>query len=349
MAEIRPFERDDLPSVATLLEANLPAWTREEDLQSSLADTYLDAPWCDTELPSLVAADEGRIVGFIGAQPRRFRFGERALRGVCPSHLTVDPGSRTGATGALLFRRLLTAGQDFTFSDTANDEVARMCKAFGGDLDHARACDWMVVLRPARWMRALAADVTLRRDPGPDVPVGALPFKALRARRAAPDPPAEVRGEDAGAAAIAERLDAIGSGVGLRSEQDGPYLEHLFKQVESRFGRITSRIVLRGGEPIGWYAWVSLSGAVTRVLHVLTAEKHADAVLAELLAHARSRGAAVVSGRAEPHLTRALEPRRPVVGFARRPWIHSRDPELRAALGSSDTVLTQLDGEWFLT
>src|SRR5436305_1598 len=148
MAEIRPLERADLPSVATLLEANLPAWTGEEDLRKSLADTYLDAPWCDPELPALVAAEGGQLIGFIGAQPRRFRFGERTLRAVCPSHLTVDPNSRAGATGALLFRRLLTAGQDFTFSDTANDEVARMCRAFGGDLDHSRAFDWMVVLRP---------------------------------------------------------------------------------------------------------------------------------------------------------------------------------------------------------
>ena len=349
MAEIRPLERADLPTVAALLAANLPAWRADDDLASSLAGTYLDAPWVDPDLPSLVASDGGRVVGFIGAQPRRFRYGDRALRGVCPSHLTVDPHSRSGATGALLFRRLLTSGQDFTFSDTANDEVVRMCRAFGGDLDHSRACDWMVVLRPARWMRTLAADVTLRRDPGADIPVGALPFKAIRRRRAVPPPPPEVRGEDAGPAAIAEQLDAIGTGIRLRPEHDRPHLEHLFEEIDSTFGGLTSRLVRREGSPVGWYACVPLSCDVTRVLHVMAGEKHADAVLSELLGRAREAGAAVVSGRVEPHLTRALESRMPVVGFARRPWIQCHDPELRAALGSSDAVLTQLDAEWFLT
>jgi hypothetical protein len=349
MAEIRPLERDDLPTVATLLRANLPAWTGEEELTRSLADTYLDAPWFDPELPSLVASDGGKVVGFIGAQARRFSFGDRTLRAVCPSHLAVDRASRSGATGALLFRRLLTAGQDFTFSDTANDEVVRMCRAFGGDLDHSRACDWMVVLRPVRWLRALATDVTLRRDPGPDVPVGALPFKAVRPRRAAADPPPGVQGEDADAATVVEQLDPIGAGIRLRADFDQAYLEHLFKQVESRFGTLGSRVVRREGRAVGWYAYVPLSGAVIRVLHLLVGEKDADAVLSELLAHTRAQRAAVVSGRVEPHLTRALEQRAPVVGFARRPWIHCHDPEIRAALGSSDAVLTQLDAEWFLT
>jgi hypothetical protein len=349
MAEIRPLERADLPTVATLLQANLPAWTGDEELTQSLADTYLDAPWFDPELPSLVASDGEKVVGFIGAQARRFRFDDRTLRAVCPSHLTVDPTSRSGATGALLFRRLLTAGQDFTFSDTANDEVVRMCRAFGGDLDHSRACDWMIVLRPARWLRTLATDVTLRRDLGPDVPVGSLPFKAMRPRRPAAGPPEGVQGEDVDTAAIVEHLGAIGAGVRLRAEYDQGYLDHLFRQVESRFGGVVRRIVRREGSPIGWYAYVPLSGAVIRVLHVLAAEKDGDAVLAELVAHARAGRAAVVSGRIEPHLTAALGSRAPVVGFARRPWIHCHDPEIRSALGSSDAVLTQLDAEWFLT
>jgi GNAT superfamily N-acetyltransferase len=348
MAEIRSLERGDLPNVAKLLDANLPPWAPKAELESSLADTYLDTPWTDDELPSLVATEDDRVVGFIGAQVRRFRFDDRILRGVCPSHLTVDPASRGGATGALIFRRMLTAGQDFTYSDTANDEVVQMCRTFGGDLDHSRACDWMIVLRPARWLRALAADVTLRRHVGPDVQVGALPFKAIRPGhgQAAPEP--GIEGADVDAAGIVEALGEMSAGIRLRGDYDRGFLDHLFSQVEAQFDRLERRVVRREGRPVGWYAFVPLSGAVIRVLHLMAGERDGDAVLSELLAHARGAGAAVVSGRVEPHLTQTLGARAPVVGFARRPWIHCRDPEIRATLGSSASLLTQLDAEWFL-
>jgi hypothetical protein len=352
MAEIRPFERDDLSAVAALLRANLAQTPAEEQIAQGLGATFLDDPWRDEELPSLVATEEGDVIGFIASQVRRFRLDDRVLRAVAPSHLTVAAGRRGGAAGALLLRRLLTAGQDFTYSDTANDEVARMWQAFGGHLDPGRACDWMIVLRPVRWLRTLTVGTIGRRLEAEQIPVGAFPFQAARpriGRRAFLESEPEVSGEDVDAAAIVEHLPEMAARFRLRADYEERFLDYLFGEIESMFGQMTRRLVRRAGRPIGWYASVPRPGGVSRILHILTSEPNGDAVLGELVDHARERKSNLITGRLEPHLTQPLLRRTPVLGFARRPLIHSQDLEIRAALATSSSLLTQLDGEWFLT
>ena len=354
MAEIRPLEADDLPTVASLLHANLTPDVSEAEISQDLQSRLIDDPWRDEELSSLVAAEDGEIVGFIAAHVRRFRLEDRVLRGVCCSDLTVAPGSRRSAAGALLLRRLLTMGQDITFSDTANPAVARMWHTFGGHVDQARSCDWMVVFKPLRWARFLATDVMLRRDLGRgQVPVGALPFQALRqhgGRWAFPEPQSDVDGDDVDSATIAAGLGEMNRGVKLWVDYDAQFLDHLFKLAESRFGSVTRRLVRRGDRAIGWYAYVPTRRGVNRILHlrVTDREEDADAVLADLIAQNRAEGTAVLVGRHEPHLTRALQPRYPVLGFSQRPVVHCHDPEILATLGTSSSVLTRLDGEWFV-
>jgi len=354
MAEIRPLERDDLPQVATLVRTILPEWMPDEQIPEFLIDTLIDDPWSDPELPPLVAlGNDSEVVGFVGSQVRRFRFGDRELRGVCPSHLVVVQDGRAGAAGALLLRRLLTAGQEFTFSDTASDEVVRIWRTFGGHLDAARSCDWMIVLRPVRWLRSVAGAAARRRPLGrEEVPVGALPFQAAGPRllgRAFPDLEPDVTGEDVDTATIVEHLPELTRGIRLRANYDEQFLDHLFGHVESLLGGLVRRLVRRGGRPVGWYAYIDQPSGVGRVLHLAAGERDVDAVLGELLLHAREQKSAVISGRIEPHLLTPLRRRLAVLGFARQPVIHAHDPELLAVLATNDSLLTQLDSEWFVT
>ena len=315
-----------------------------------LAGMFLESPWVDGELPSLVAESGGEVVGFVGCHARRFRFDDRLLRAVCTSHLTVAPSSRGGAAGVLLLRRALTAGQDFSFSDTANDEVVRIWQALGGQLDHGRSCDWMAVLRPARWIGALGRDTLGRRLRPEQIPVGALPFRAARRRAsrwAIPDPQPGVGSEEADAAAIVANLGRLAQGFRLRPAYDEAFLRHTFAQMELQFGSLVRRLVRRGERPLGWYLYAPGDRGVSRILHVDVADREADAVLGDLIGHAAAQGSAVVYGRHEPHLTRYLQEQRPILGFARRPVIHCHDPELLATVASERSLVTLLDGEWF--
>lgn len=355
MPAIRPLERSDLPQVNVLLQEYVPGWSDSGHGAQFIAATLLDHPWADEELPSLVATGEdGEVTGFIGAQARRLSNGDRALRGICCSHLVVAPGHRGGAAGALLLRRLMSGGQDITWSDTANEAVVRMWLAFGGSLDATRTCEWMLVLRSARWFRDLAAARIRRGGPSrrQQAPVPALPFQAAGprlAKGAFPELAPEVTGEVATAAAIVDALPAIDRRGRLRVAYDEAFLDSLLRLIETSTGALVRRIVYRDRQPIGWYAYVPGPDKVCRVLHLSAFDANGDDVLGELVRHARAEGGAVLAGRLEPHLTGPLRERLAILGFARQPVLHVRDPELRARLLTDSSLLTQLDGEWFVT
>lgn len=352
MTAIRALEQQDLPAVASLVRAHLRGWRRDQHV---LATNLIEHPWASEPLRTLVAvSDDGQIIGSIGAQERRLLFDGSELRGVCVSHLVVDPAHRAGASGALLVRRLLSGDQDLTWTDSGTEGVVRIWRAFGAHVDHSRTCDWMLVLRPARWLSRIAvraargADDLGRRS----IPVGALPAQALGRRlvsRAFPELPPDVSGEQAEPAAIAESLPAITRGVRLRLVYDQPYLDYLFAYLDSLTGPVVRRLVRRAGAPIGWYAYLARP-AIGRVICVAANVREIDAVVADLVGDAHQRGVAVLAGRLEPHLDEPLRRRLAVVGFAQRPLIHARDPAILAALASSASLLTEIDlidSEWW--
>jgi hypothetical protein len=345
MASIRPLERADLPAVATMLRAHLPGWSRGEGF---LARTLIDHPWTDGDPLALVSlTDDDEVVGFFGAQARRLRLDSRELRGVCCAQLVVVP-DRRGVAGARLLSHVLSGPQDLTFVDSATEPVVRMWRAFGGHLDQARACDWMLVLRPARWLgNVLAAPVRRQSLGRRRAPVGAVPFQAAGrrlAKRAFPaEAGADITGEITTAEAITEQLPHLTSQVRLRVEYDANALQHQFGLVESVAGPLVRRLVRHRERPIGWYAYLPRRRAASRVLNLTALEVHADAVLGELVRHARTQGCTVLTGRLEPHLAGALSRRFAVLGFGIRPLVHTHDHELDAVLATSSSLLTELD------
>lgn len=333
------------------MDARLPGWRWGESL---LAETLFDHPWADPDLPSFVALDErDEVVGFMGAQVRRMRLDERMLRGVCCSHLVVAADRRAGLAGTLLLQRMLSGPQDLSWTDTATDTVVRIWRGFGGHLDYSRSCDWMLVLKPFRWAGAILRASARRQALGRWLtPVGAFPIQAAGPRlmpRAFPAPPPEVSDEEATVAAIVAHLPALTRKVRLRVDYDRAHLDHLFAQVEAAAGPLVRRLVHRRGSPIGWYAYVRQPSGVSRVLHLSALESETDAVVGELVEHARADGTTVLTGRAEPYLHWPLRRRFAVLGSARQPVIHTRNPEIRSLLATSSSLLTVLDGEWFAT
>lgn len=351
MEDVRPFERKDLAAVTALIGARLPGWRWGESL---LVDTLFEHPWADPDLPSLVALDEReQVIGFFGAQVRRMRLDGRRLRGVCCSHLVVASDRPVGLAGTLLVRKMLSGAQDLSWTDSATDDVVRIWSMFGGYLDYTRACDWMLVLRPGRWLGAIAAAFARRRELNRAlVPVGALPFQAAGprlARAAFPAPSPEVRGEQVTLAELVDEMPSMTKRMRLYVDYDRPQLDRLFAQVGAAIGAVSHRVVRRSGSSIGWYAYVAQPGGVVRVLHVLAPDADIDAVVGELVEHARDEGGDVLTGRAEPHLRKPLLSRFAVMGYSRQPVIHTRNPEIREVLGTNSSLLTTLDGEWFTT
>jgi hypothetical protein len=358
-AEIRPFTRADIAEVGRLSRAHISGWSLDDGL---LAGLMLDDPWADPELPSLVAVDDtGRIIGFTGVQVRRVRFAGESIRAVHSGHGVVEPDRRGGATGAMLIGRVLSGPQAFTWSDGTIDAVAAIFRAYGGHIDHVRSCDWVLGLRPARWLLSvITGSAAQARSEHASrralVPVGGFPLQSLGRRvfrSAFPGPFPGVTGEDADAAAIVEHLSFINKDKRLWIDHDEAHLEHMFGLVrafgglESFKGTLHCRLVRRNGQAVGWYALLLRHGGASRVLHLTARERDADAVLDELVAHATELGSAALAGRAEPHLQRALTQRFALLGYARQPTIHAKDPALLATLATQASVVTRIDGDVF--
>ena len=332
------------------MRTHLPGPAADE---GHLARILIDGPWTDPELPSLVAADEdGKVVGSITSEVRRMRHESREIRGVCCAHLIVAPESRGGATGALLLGALLKAGQDLTWSETASDDVVRIWQVYGGHADAARACDWMMVLRPGAWMRAVGSAAARRSLTREALPVGAFPFHAIargRMKSRILDPGPGVSAQDADAEEIGAEMAAMTRGVKVSVAHDGPYLAALFAEIERMQGPLVARIVRRSGRAIGWYAYRPHTSRPSQTLHVCASRGEIGAVFDDLVRNASERGAAALAGRLEPHLIGVLRQRLAVFGVARQPVIHAADPALRAQLGTPAALITRLDGEWLTT
>jgi hypothetical protein len=337
------------------MEARFPGWVYGESL---IAETLIDSPWTDPELPSYVAVDEqDEVVGFIGAQARRLRLGDRAVRGVVSSHLAVVDDPRAGLAGALLLRKILAGPQDVTWTDSASDTVLALWESLGGVMDYSRCSNWMLVLKPFRWLGAIVragarprANSRLHAIAEQAVPVGGIPVHAAGPRLLAPAFPApasDVDSESATAASIVAHLPAIAGEARLRVDHDEAYLEHLLTLVNASAGPLVSRIVRRRGEPIGWYAYLRRPSGVSRVLHLSAQAPATEAVVGDLIERVRADGAAALTGRAEAHLYESMRSRLALLGYGGRTLVHTRDPEIRSLLGDKSWLLTQLDGEWF--
>ena len=344
---IRPIEGADLEEVAELVRTGLAGWKRDSRF---LARTLLEDPWTPDPPPSLVALDDsGRVIGSIGAQRRRLLFDGQEFDAIAVSHLVVALDGRGGAAGALLVRTLLSGQQALTFTDSSTPGVARIWRLFGGQADATRCSEYMLVIRAARWLGGVAGAIARHKVISHrDVPVEALPFHAVPARVLSRAHPRTTIPELASEAATpADLVDAdrgLDRHVRLRIAHDPEYLEAKFSQLESMSigGELVRRTVRQAGRPIGWFAYIARPH-VSRVLAVSADAASADAVFEALLADAKERGSAVVSGRSAPHLTEPLRRRRAVLRYTPPPLIRAPDPELRASLASDASLLEELE------
>jgi hypothetical protein len=348
MAEIRPFEREDLPEVVKLLDDHLEGWDGNVGL---IEAAFLDHPWMDSDTPSLVSvSDDGEPTGFIGVHPRRIEFQGELVKGACCTHLVVHPKSRAAGGAAQLVRRVMSGPQELTWSDTTIPVVARLWAVFGGRIDYARAADWLIVLRPGRWTTRAVGAAIRRRPRTDEVPVAGVPVHILR--RLTPNAhrptPTEVSGEDATVAAIVAAQPEMTRRLALHVPYDETTLAFTLARVERPDRRVITRLVRRGGRPIGWYVLLVNPGGVTRVIHLASAAREADNVLGELVDHARDAGSAAVSGRYEPHIDAAVRARLAILGLNSRPALRTRSAEIGLTLAGDSSLLTRLDGEWNL-
>ncbi len=357
MSPIRTLERGDLPEVAKLYE--VVARSGRPDPPPGLARyferTLVDQPWADPEIPSLVHTDaDGQIVAFQGSNVRRARFDGRPIRIACAGQLVAHPDARHHAVGAMLVRAYLAGPQDLTITDGATHQMRSIWTLLGGEMAHLQCINWTRVLRPwrfatDRFMRARAPRFGARRP----VPTAALDAVTTRSVKffSTPSVP-DVRADELTPSVLVEHLPNIADRLRLYVDYDQPYAEWLLGEVAavSTRGKLIARLIREpGGErALGWYVYYLRPGGASEVLQVAAADRDVGLVIDHLLHHAWAGGAAAVQGRVEPRLLESLASRRCLMTFGGASLVHGRDQEILGTIASGRSLLTRLDGEWWM-
>lgn len=352
MSAIRPLERADLPAVAGLY-ADFMEWDAEATrpgLVAYYARTMLDQPHADPDIPTLVYEDpQDGVVGVLGSNVRRFVHGERAIRVACDGPLIVHPAHRPRGVGALLLRAYLKGPQDLTADDRAIDQVHAMFTRLGGETHGVASLGWSLVLAPLRFAAgALARRVAGREEPPAARTLARVDRIADRRFRAEPRAGTVEPLTNDALRDVLERLRRV---FPLRPSYDDRHLAWLFREMEGANvdGRLVRRLVRADdGRPAGSYVMYVARHGLAEVIQVATAESDAALVLGHLVHDAAIGGALEVRGRFEHHLLAALRRRRCRLVPIDWACVHSRDPELLAAVQGGRALVTRLDGEWWM-
>jgi hypothetical protein len=302
-----------------------------------------DGPWVDSDLPSWIAEEDERMVGFFAVLPRAMSAGGRRLRVAVGCQFVVDANRRRSLAALSLMTRFLSGPQDLSISDGANDASRRCWLACGGIASALHGLNWLKPLRPARaliqlaasrarrpWLKQLLAHLLAPAAPRPrEVETETRPLEAR-------DLVAAVR-EAAQDFALAPCYEA----------QDAAWLLAQAR-AKRRHGELQAAVVRSAGRPLGWFLYY-LNDSTSRVLGVGGQREALPAVLDALCAHAYERDAAALEGRVEPQLVAALRARHCFVYHdGMSTLLHAREPALLHPFMSGDAQFTRLEGEWWM-
>jgi len=358
MATIRVFAEDDVSAVAALFARVYPEdrWSSQAACESYFREMLFDNPWRDPKLPSWVAEEDGRIVGFQAVMPRPMQFRGRPILVAVSCQFMVDPDQRRSPTALLLAKASLSGPQDLTLADGSSGEARRLWVGVGGTAPPLYSLHWTRPLRPTRYALSL-----LEERAGFPLPLAlaARPLAALADVIAAWLRPnrfyreATELVEDAlDSATMLAHLPEMLRGCALQPVYDARSLAWLLDQTarKTRFGRLRARAVRNGEQRlIGWYLYYVWAGGVSEVVQIAALDGFFDRVLQRLLADAWRHGAAAVRGRLDPRYVQELS--------ARHCWfrwdstwtlVHSRHPDVMAAIHQGEAFLSRLEGEWWL-
>jgi hypothetical protein len=356
MAGVRPLATGDIPAVAQLFSRVYPEkrWTSAAECEAYFHKIFFANHWVTPQLPSWVATEGARAVGFIGVVPRPMRLRGRALQAAVVTQLMVEPEKRHGVVAAQLLRKALAGPQTLTISDGANESSRRMWEALGGLTSTLYSLQWRRLLRPAQSTLQRASSPHGRAAALLATPVAVLAdayaahYRALRS-------PTGLFDEALDSAALIEGLDGAARSVALSPRYDVASLDWLLEQVRAkrRHGELQARLLRKpDGGIAGWFLYY-LNRGMSKVLQVHALEGSEPgaerAVLDHLFQHAWRRGTAAIEGRMEPRLARMLGQRHCLFhstsAFA---LIHARDAELLGALARGDAFFSRLEGEWWM-
>jgi hypothetical protein len=352
-ARIRECRPDDLAVVAALFKrifrngekCNLAT------LESYLRDLFFEHPWRDPELTSRVSvAANGIVNGFVGVLPVRMTYRGTQVRAALACALMVDNPQQDPLAGARLLRSVLTGPQDLSLGETTNPLAQRMWQHLGGTAVPTYSMDWARILRPAQFgvamLKAPPWMADLLRPVGSAVDALLGTAKSRRFRLEPNDAP--ITQTDLDANELVALIQRFAERYELRPAWDDSSLRWFLAHAARKgaFGDLIGRVVYgKNSTPLGCYLYYGRPGGMAIALQIFSEREHADTVVNGLLTDVNRRGCAAVRGRSQPDLLDALLQNNCIFGHTASLTMHSRNPELLAAIRAGGALVTGLAGE----
>lgn len=358
MGSVRPLVPEDLPRIAQLYAtvfAPLPTDSLDA-LRSALHEIFLDHPWRDDELPSLVYQEKNRgIVGCLGVMPRPMSMDGRPIRAAISHTVMVDPASRSTPAFVDLFRTYLSGPQDVSMAQ-GTSVGRRMFEAFGGSTSLLYSMGWTRVLRPSRYVLSF-----LNRRGLPTILSQVLtPFCSLADAAAARFlrdpfhfPPPALSGVELDADTFSACLSDFSRGRSLRPTYDAHSVKWLVELLARRNGGATlKKTAVRDAsqEILGYYVYYQNPGDLGEVVQIAARPESIEQVLGHLFYDAWSHGLMAISGQLDPGYLAGVAAQHCLLNRGDGSWllVHSKNPDVLAAIHRGDAFLTGLEGEWWI-
>ena len=362
--EIRPCTMQDLPAIARLFQnvfrnTDAPA---PPDLVAHLRSVYFEHPWGSPETPSLafVSAD-GVVDGFVGVLPLRLRYAGRKVTGAIAGSLMVREPQARPLAGVRLLRSFLAGKQAFSTGDTANWISQGLWERMGGSPLPLASMEWLKIIHPFRFGAALVANRIGRWAGYVLSPVaaagdaiaglGARKIAGLGARKTAKPAASPFTGKTVDAEGFIGPYLVLSGKQAVSLDLDRETLRWFLAQAaeKRRHGELAHRVVSdKAGRPIGCYLIYCRKGAAAELLQIVTEPRHADPVMASVVAFAAEQGCSAVRGRSQAGLMTALFKLGCLMRHRCSTVVNTADADMMQAMAGPTSMLGGFFGETWM-
>ncbi len=350
MDSITPLARTDIADVSQLFQRyfRLPAPAASCAVQPYFEQLYLNNPWQNNAIPSLVFKTGGRVAGFLGIITFPMTFHGTAIRAAISGNVILDPALPDPLAGPRVLKVFLSGPQDVSYTDITADTTIKMWKGLGGSSVHSYSLQWLRIIRPTTVRATMgtraAASPLFAEIAKPlsfliDTTLSVLPKAPVRPE------PSELHVEEISSHDLFNAVHHFSARYTLAPTYTEESLTWLLAHAEetTEYGPLRKIALFTPEHAMqGWVLYYPNVGGTGRVLQLGVSALTAGAVLSRLFIDAGDCGTLALTGRMEPQYGAELSAQHCI--FTRRNSslaVHSNHADIMNAFHRGETFLTR--------
>jgi hypothetical protein len=356
MDSFTPLQKSDIPEIAQLFQKIFRRSTSPPppELGPYFEKIYLNNPWQDDSITSLVFKSNGKVAGFLGVMPFSMSLKGKPIRAAIGGNFMIDPAVANALAGPRLLKKFLSGPQDLSYTDTATEQGKKMLEGLGATAIPLYSQQWLRVIRPIEFTlkmgrrNKVAAPLAILARPVSyliDSTLAVIPNSPFRQEKA------DLQVVELSARDLLEAIRSVSSSSALAPEYTEQTLAWLLTNAGEKmeYGPLRKIAIYTKDHKLqGWFLYYPNAGDLGHVLQVGTYPRTTQAVLSHLFTDARMHGSLALAGRLEPKYMVALSTLNCIFMHRNSSLVvHSANPDIMNALHRGDAFFTRLEGEWW--